>query len=233
MFGEYKLSGELFIEKHGLKISVKETTKGIFKYYRCFQNISTIKTVVSENPYLGIYPLPPIGLRPFTVEHVYLKLRSPITLSPNKKTEIYFKAPANIGVTVLENEKHIIIDNISLVKEKYALYGPIESGVLCRFYVTDAYNKEPLITLSEAVVKAKVINESNNFIEISKLIIPVSGAKLFYSSEQVYYGLVEVIIEAENEIIIKHLNEPIVSNISQAPITIGQPKEYLKMEWGI
>ena len=61
----------------------------------------------------------------------------------------------------------------------------------------------------------------------------MSGAKLFYNTEQIYYGLVVVIIEAENEIIIKHLSEPIVPNISQAPITIGQPKEYLKMEWGI
>ena len=233
MFGNYEIEDKFLIRENTLEIRILKIAKRIFKYYRKCRNTEEFKRIVAEKINLGIYPLPPLNQKYFTTNTLYLKLRSAIALPPKERIIVYFKAPVDVGVALYKNNIFTILDKIPLIKEKYAIYGSIENGQICRFYTTDVYYKEPQVLLGEALVEAEINNLSNDFIEISKIIMPVAGVNMFYRGKESHYGLFKIVIESLSSISIKYVKEAKIPYFHQSPITVGQFKEHFRLEWGV
>ena len=233
MFGKYEVRNKLLIKKDMLEINISRIAENVFKYYRKYGDNRLSKKIVVKEVNLGIYPLPPLNQKYFISNTIYLRLKSTVTLSPKEKATVYFKAPIDIGVVLYKDNVNTIIDRVTLTREKYAIYGPVENGLICRFYITDVYHEEPEITMGEAVVKVEIDNVSNYFIELSKIVIPVAGINIFYKGERAHYGLFRVNIESPDSISIRYVKEIEIPGFYRTPITVGQFKEHLKMEWGV
>lgn len=229
---------ELILEFPKVKILVRKTRNGIFLYKRVFDGEFIEKTILSKTDFkLGVYPISPVSLRLNLSNHTYLKLKQPLIISSNTERTLFLKAPVNIGIYYEKEEggQHIstLIDTFSVLREKYALYGMIENGYICRYFESELYDEEPQTNFGEAIVKLVVTNLGKNTVEISKVIIPVTNVYFYYGNNKAYYGIVNLAIHSKDKIVVKYTSQPVIDSLRKSPLIVGTCKPILLMEWGV
>jgi hypothetical protein len=139
-----------------------------------------------ESMILGIFPTPAL-LTPLRVaNNVYLKFASPVVVDQRSEVVMYSKIPIEIGVYKQTEDEEMLIDAFSLRLQKYALYGPPESGVVCR-YAEEQVNPDKNQVLPEkyheALVRIKIRNDIDNIVKVSKVIIPLNDVILDHAHD--------------------------------------------------
>lgn len=84
----------------------------------------------------------------YGVKLLMIKFRDPLVIPPKDAVAGFVEAPIEVDVKIGD----LTIDHFILGKEKYALYGAIEAGVICRYQVSPFYTEEP-----ESIGVAKLI----------------------------------------------------------------------------
>jgi len=177
MFGSYELKTQ-FIKVPGTKIHLLE--EGEFVRYRRGDVTRTIKK--SSGGRIILLPAPAVG---YGVGLLMIRLKSPLVVPPGEKVEGYVSAPVELDVRV----GGLSIDRFSLTREKYALYGTIETGAIARYWVSEFSEKEPE---SVCVVKLSVVNASTEWKAIDKVVFPIKGSTMYYREGGAYYPLITV-----------------------------------------
>ncbi|ASJ06465.1 DUF432 domain-containing protein [Thermococcus pacificus] len=180
MFGEHELKTQ-FIKIADKKVHLLEDKGGIVRYRRD----EVEKIIKSNGEKLKILPSPAVG---YGVRLLMVKFREPVVVPPQGSLIGYIEAPVEIDVKVGE----LSIDHFIVGKEKYALYGTLEAGVICRYHVSSFHAEEPE---SLGVVKLIVSNPSSEWKSLEKVIIPVKGSSMYYTEDKAYYPLLVVTIK--------------------------------------
>ena len=148
---------------------------------------------------IGIFPCPPLLTPSHVAKNVYLKFRSPVVLEQRSETILYSKIPIEIGVYRQSEDEEILLDAFSLSRQNYALYGPPETGTVCRFFEADLTTKEGSVKVKkyeEAGVKIHISNATDNVVKASKVIIPMHDVVLDHPNDDALLpGMVEMMIE--------------------------------------
>lgn len=148
---------------------------------------------------IGIFPCPPLLTPSQVAENVYLKFRSPVVLEQKSETVLYTKIPVEIGVYEQSEDEEILLDAFSLAKQRYALYGPPETGIVCRFAETELTTKEDAVEVKryeEAAASIHIRNMTDNVVKVSKVIIPMQDVVLDHLNDDTSLpGSVEMTIE--------------------------------------
>ncbi|AIF70238.1 hypothetical protein PAP_09300 [Palaeococcus pacificus DY20341] len=174
MFGDVELRTQI-IKIGGERIHILEETDEILLYKR--DNVQRIIKKGSDN--LKILPSPAVG---YGVKLLMVKFKEPLTVPPGDAITGFVEAPIEVEVKV----GNLTIDHFFIGREKYALYGTVENGVIVRYHVTDFYFEEPN---SIGAAKIVVSNPSNEWKMLERIVIPIKGSVMFYNKEKAYYPL--------------------------------------------
>lgn len=193
MFGEYELKTQ-FIKIANKKIHLLEDKEGIIRYKR-----DEVEKIIKANgEKLEILPSPAVG---YGVRLLMVRFKEPVVIPPRDSLVGFIEAPVEIDVKVGE----LSIDHFIVGREKYALYGTLEAGVICRYHVSSFYTVEPE---SIGVAKLIVSNPSSEWKSLERVVIPIRGTSMYYEKEKAYYPLLIVTIKNHN---------PEVNNTGRTP----------------
>jgi hypothetical protein len=160
---------------------------------------------------VGIFPNPPLFTPQQLSKNVYVKFRVPVVVDQNSEVVIYAKIPIELGVYRQADDEEMLIDSFSLTQQRYALYGPPESGVVCRYIETDISTDAEGVKPSkyqEAHARIKITNGIDNVIRVSKVIIPIERVIIDHAHDDAWLtGSVEMTIDSSfgRDIVIVHL----------------------------
>jgi hypothetical protein len=161
-------------------------------FYRRFDNATGLllsECLVAsdrETVVIAVFPIPALFAPKQLADKIYLKFKSPVIVDQKGDVVFYTTIPVEIAVYRQSEDEELLLDVFSLQKQKYALYGSPEKGVLCRYKEveihTDRDNVKPL-RFQEALVRVAIRNGIDNVVKISKLIIPMDGVILDHSND--------------------------------------------------
>ena len=193
MFGEHELKTQ-FIKVGDKKIHLLEESESLVRYRR-----EEVERIIKNNgEKLKILPAPATG---YGVRLLMVKLKEPLVVPPHDFLTGFIEAPIEIDVKVGE----LTVDHFIVGREKYALYGTLEAGVICRYHVSLFYAKEPD---SIGVAKLTVSNLSPEWKSLDGIVVPIGGTSMYYESTRAYYPLLIVTIKNHS---------PGVNNTGKAP----------------
>ncbi|MDK2784097.1 MAG: uncharacterized protein PWQ32_1686 [Thermococcaceae archaeon] len=183
MFGEYELKTQ-FIKVGDKKIHLLEEKEGVIRYRRD----DVEKLIKNNGEKLKVLPSPALG---YGVRLLMVRFREPVVIPPRDSIMGFVEAPVEIDVKVGD----LSVDHFIVGKEKYALYGTLEAGVVCRYHVSSFYTKEP-----DAMGIAKLIisNPSPEWKSLERIVVPIRGTSMYYESRKAYYPLVVVTLKNHN-----------------------------------
>jgi hypothetical protein len=160
---------------------------------------------------MGIFPNPPLFTPQQLSKNVYVKFRVPVIVDQNSEVVIYAKIPIEIGVYRQSDDEEMLIDSFALTQQRYALYGPPESGVVCRYIETDTSTDSEGVKPSkyqEAHARIKITNGIDNVVRVSKVIIPMESVIIDHAHDDAWLtGSVEMTIDSSfgRDVVIVHL----------------------------
>ncbi|WP_175060190.1 DUF432 domain-containing protein [Thermococcus sp. 2319x1] len=180
MFGEHELKTQ-FIRIADKKIHLLEEKGDIIRYRR--ENVE--KLIKNSGEKLKVLPSPALG---YGVRLLMVKFKELVVIPPQDSITGFVEAPVEIDVKV----GGLTIDHFIAGKEKYALYGTLEAGVICRYHVSPFYMEEPN---SIGVAKLIVSNPSPEWKSLERVVIPIRGTSMYYEGTKAYYPLLVVTIK--------------------------------------
>ncbi|MCK4310724.1 MAG: DUF432 domain-containing protein [Methanomicrobia archaeon] len=166
------------IKKFGIEI---KQDKGKYIYKR--NEIE--KIVFGEKIIFDLFPIISSGIS----NYLELKLKNPLVIASSSKIKLKITAPYDIEARALKRKEWISIETIRIQKEKYTLYGPVESGVLCRYFESEFGEKK-----DTAILNLKIENQTKEWQEIKKIVFP-ANFHLSYD-KKVYYPPLELTLNA-------------------------------------
>lgn len=175
LFHELTVKADKEVDFGVFKLIVRRLSKDlvIIDRYAGEKHLSSINVSLGIEEKVRLLPLPPKG-GSLKTKYLYLSLQyKPVYVSPKKTVSILLSIPFDLGVFA---EKELV-DIIPLCKVKYALYGPSDLGVLCRYIdyrVTGSCRKEFL-----GNIKIRISNATNAKAIVSKIVVPLESIATF------------------------------------------------------
>jgi hypothetical protein len=183
MYGYHELPFE--IEKDGIFISVKMEGEQLVYRRTCLDEI-TEKIILTQNGTLFINPVEPL-IKPVDITpHFLIEFGKPVMVEPKSESKIYLKFPIEIGVFLNSHRSYDILDSITLMPQKFALYGDARNGLICKYWFSDVYGSMPSADiLHEGVLELNINNTTSKWIEITKAVFNAYGMKIYYGKDRV------------------------------------------------
>lgn len=182
VYGSYKLSN-LDISLRDLRIWVEKS--GFYRYHRKLGNSEVEKVFLNDHEII-LNPVEPVNLPRSITNYLFIQISKPVIVEPVSSVEVYLTFPIEIGVFVKKGEILEDIDVFSFVKPKYALYGEPRGGVIVKFWQSDVFSEIPEVDpLEKGVMRLKIHNTCDFWVEVSKVVFDVYAMKIYYSNKMV------------------------------------------------
>ena len=180
MFGTYDLSTSLKEEDIEIIVEGKGKRKN---YFRRAGKDEIEKNIYADGGNLVVCPVEPVNLpQEGVAEHLLIELNKPIIIEPGVKDTIFVKFPIEIGVFLVDKKDVELIDLFTKIKPKYTLYGPPESGIICRWWKSDIFEGKPNIKkLYDGILKVDIANKYYEWVELTKMVFAAYDMNLFYN----------------------------------------------------
>jgi len=172
IFGEHGLRTQ-FIHVGEKKIHVVENSEGTFTYRR-----DNVRVKILGGMHLSILPAPAKG---YGVRFLMVKLEPSVAVPPTSIVKGYLEAPIDVKVLLGGTE----IDRFTPCREKYALYGEDNVGVIARYAVSQFFSKKPNPTC--ALIPLLIKNEDESWFHLRRLVFPIGNCPMFYHRDEAYY----------------------------------------------
>lgn len=183
MFGEIELPFKHVSERN--MVTLKRFSGGVI-YKRVSDEEEIKKRVHSSKATVSLEPVEPFNCPKMVTSHLLIELTRALVLPPKQSKSIYVKFPVEIGVLVKRSGKTKVIDVYTDNPPKYALYGDIREGSVCRYYGSDQYLKRPKAEPgTEGVINVQVKNATGTWKEISRIVFPGIAMKIYHSEKLV------------------------------------------------
>ena len=160
-------------------------------------------------------PIEPLNRPKEITSFLLVEFEKSIVIGPGTSKIIYIKFPIEIGVFISNNKNFEILDVLTLVNQKFTLYGDPASGVICKYWNSSVYSKIPETNpMMEGVTEVKIENTTTRWVEVSKAVFNAYDMRIYYS-----HSLVSM--KAKMKILGDQMAETVFSN---APLKAGMTK---------
>lgn len=213
MFGEHRLKTQ-FIKIADRKIHLVEDRGGLVRYRRD----SIERLIKGTDVVLRLLPAPAVG---YGVSLLTVKLKEEVVVPPRGSLSGFLDVPVEVEVKV----GNLSIDHFIVGREKYALYGPIENGVITRYHVSPFYVDEPE---TMGITKVILSNPTKEWKDLDRVVLPIGGSTMYYNGDRAYYPLILITLK---------YHSPEVNNTGKAPreglfrVGNGTPLPNFPMRW--
>lgn len=163
-----------------------------FSYRRyAGEKLAAESVIVSDRPevVVGVFPIPPLWTPKAVARNIYLKFKSQVVLDQKSESVVYSKIPIEIGVYRQSDDEELMLDAFSLARQQFALYGPPDTGVVCRFKEVEVATEESKMDVrkyEEALVRIRISNMVDNVVKIGRVIIPMEGIVLDHTNDDTW-----------------------------------------------
>lgn len=182
MFGEFDNTMCLENPVFFLKTDIKD--QRLLYNRRCGDK--TVEKVLNDTDIrFKVHPVEPVNTLKSVSQHLFLEFTGSYTVAPKSASKIYLTCPMEIGVFVARNSgrKHQDwhkLDVFSPHPVKYALYGEVWRGLVCRYWKTPVLFEEPADVNDIGIVRVTLTNRTSKWYEVKKLVIDTQFLKLYF-----------------------------------------------------
>jgi hypothetical protein len=212
MFGSYDIPFK--IEHDGISLSVEEEGN-LYTYKRDAFYGTEEKVLLLETGKVLLNPIEPLNRPKEITSFLLIEFEKSIVIGPGTSKIIYIKFPIEIGVFISNKKSFEILDVLTLVNQKFTLYGDPSSGVICKYWNSSVYSQIPETNpIMEGVMEVNIENNTTRWVEVSKGVFNAYDMRIYYS-----HYLVSM--KAKMKILGEQMAETIFSN---APLKAGMTK---------
>lgn len=236
MYGIYDY--DFRFENEEISLGV-EKRGGFLRYFRYLKNKNENieKILASDTGKIIVNPVEPLNLPKEITSYLEIEFE-PIVIEPNSYRKVYLKFSIEIGVFAATKKSIDVLDIFSLNNQKYSLYGPPDSGVICRWCKSDVFADIPKTELlKEGVIELNIQNTSHEWVEMRRIVFESYGMKIYYNDIVSMVAVVKIINRMVAET--NFINRPIKDGMKKAlelytarRIPVVERKGFL-MEWGL
>jgi hypothetical protein len=215
MYGYY--DPPFSVEQEGISISV-ERTGDRWTYRRTSGKDEVERLILGDRKRIIINPVEPLNTPKEITPNLLIEFEKTLLLASGEKKQIFLTFPVEIGVFISDagNKNPQLIDVLTLVRQKFTLYGEVSNGVVCKHWKSRLYSVPPTLDpLQEGIMELTLRNASSDWASISKAVFSAYGMKLYYDGD--------VFMKARMDILNRNTAE---TGFDMQPIN-GEMKGYL------
>lgn len=183
MYGHY--NPPFSVEQEGIVISVTKIGEQ-WIYRRTLGTDNVEKIILGDEKRLIINPVEPLNTPKEITPNLLIEFEKILLLAAGAKRKIFLTFPIEIGVFIADKgDKNLqLLDVLSLVRQKFTLYGEVSNGVICKHWKSQIYSISPSPNpLQEGVIELTLRNASSDWAPISKVVFSAYGMKLYYAGD--------------------------------------------------
>lgn len=179
VFGRYSLNN-FSISLENFKVEIKKFGNSYVYIREGSERVE--KAILGDAAEVIVNPVEPVNLPKSITNYLMIEFRRKILLEPSREDHFYLTFPVEIGVFLIKDDEVGLVDIFSFVKPKYTLYGNPDQGVICRYWLSEVYDKIPEVEkLKEGVVELRITNQSEKWVEVSKVVFDVYTMQIYYN----------------------------------------------------
>lgn len=182
-FGTY--DPPVHIDMDDLKIDI-DMVDNTLRYCRVFRGDTLEKTLLTDRCRIMISPVEPVNLPKNITPYYLVEFDHPCITPPTATSTIFTTFPIEIGVFIIDDKNDKIVDIFSFIKPKYTQYGELTKGKICRFWNGGVHHSPPVVDpLREGVLELTISNQTQLWIELTRVVFYAYGMKLYNSRDLV------------------------------------------------
>ncbi|MBW6518609.1 MAG: DUF432 domain-containing protein [ANME-2 cluster archaeon] len=183
MYGSYDIP--LKIEHESFSLSI-EKAGNLHIYKREVFYGTEEKVLLFDDAKIILNPIEPVNKPKNITAFLLIEFEKPFVVGPGTSNPVYIKFPIEIGVFISNNKQFEILDVLTLVKQKFTLYGDPARGMICKYWKSEVYPGIPEADpMMEGVMEVKIENTTSRWIEISKAVFNAYDMRLYYNNDMV------------------------------------------------
>ncbi|MGM0653657.1 MAG: DUF432 domain-containing protein [Bacillota bacterium] len=166
-----------------VSISIEKCRQGLH-YRREDPSGMTEKTILAERGNLLLSPVEPFHTPVAVSNHLLVELEHPVMLKPRSNHSLLVTFPLEIAAAFSGHKPggNDVFDIFTLSRSKFTLYGPIKTGIVCKYWKSPIYENMPAVNpLRQGVMKIDFYSQLANWVEVQKVIFSAQGMKIYYS----------------------------------------------------
>ncbi len=183
MYGYYDLP--FSVEKEGISISV-ENVEERWVYKRTLGTEEVERVIFGDEKHIIINPVEPLNTPKEITPNLLIEFEKNLLLAGGEKKQIFLTFPIEIGIFIADkgNKSLQLLDVLTLVRQKFTLYGEVSNGVVCKHWKSQIYSTSPSPNpLQEGIIELTLRNSSSDWASISKAVFSAYGMKLYYNGD--------------------------------------------------
>lgn len=212
MYREYEIPLE--IAREGILLSLQREGGNLL--YRSVCAGKTVeKILLASTRKVLINPVEPLNKPKDLTPYLLIEFDRTLIVEPGATRTIFVTYPQEIGVFILQGNHGDLLDILTLVKQKFTLYGDPRGGVICKYWWSEVYPSIPAVNpLHKGIMKLSITNTTSGWVEVTKAIFNAHGMKIYYNDEL-------VALQATMKIMSRILAE---TDFVEAPLQEGMKK---------
>lgn len=189
-YGIYSITDDTEFDFPGTKIKFKKLSENAFLYQKVdLTEKITEKNIpsVSGSIEVEICPIRPLNYPARRTEYVYLDFTSPVFLPSGSSVVLNALCQIEVGIFLIHDSTKDSLDwfDCNLNDSRFALYGPPDSGVLCK------YSKSPIVSsdidsepYENATMQITIKNELPDGRSVRRIVFPATAFSLYYKGNK-------------------------------------------------
>lgn len=174
------------------------------------------KVVVTMSGRLIVNPVEPVNLPQNISTALLINFAKAVHVEPKGSITIFATFPIEVGVFVAAHREMDMLDVFSVVPSKFALYGPLGKGVVCRYWQSDISFAPPALNpLYQGIIELTADNATSKWVEINRAVFDAQGMKVYFNETMV--GMrAEMKITAAGVAETRFLDSPLVKGMKKS-----------------
>jgi hypothetical protein len=192
VFGIHNLLTDIVEDDIKIKVEGRGKRK---RYFRRMGPDEIEKVIFAKDGKLVVCPTEPVNIPKEDVsEHLLIELEKPVIIESGLKETFYVKTPVEIGVFLVDKHDVERIDLFTKTKPKYTLYGPPESGIICKWWKSEIFEEKPSVDpFFEGILRVDITNNYHEWVEITKMVFRAYDMKVFYNQHAYIHARLNII----------------------------------------
>jgi hypothetical protein len=144
------------------------------------------KILLASTGKVLINPIEPVNKPKELTPYLLVEFDRTLMVEPGATRTIFITYPIEIGVFIAQGNHGDLLDILTLVKQKFTLYGDPRSGVICKYWRSEVNSSIPAVNpLREGVIELSITNTTSGWVEVTQAIFNAYGMKIYYNNELV------------------------------------------------
>ncbi|MCR4438459.1 MAG: DUF432 domain-containing protein [bacterium] len=155
-------------------------------YWRKGSGGAAEKVVVTRSNRLIVNPVEPVNLPQNISTALLVHFTRPVHLEPKGRVTVFITFPIEVGVFVAAQRETEMLDVFSVLPSKFALYGPLGKGMVCKYWQSDiGFAPPPANPLHHGIIELTADNTTSRWAEISRAVFSAQGMKIYFNETMV------------------------------------------------